>query len=33
MDSSIFEEQNKKLVQVDGGLFPDPVAAGTWDGD
>ncbi|TMW64569.1 hypothetical protein Poli38472_011449 [Pythium oligandrum] len=23
---SIFEEQNKKLVLVDGGLFPDPVA-------
>lgn len=25
---AIFEEQNKKLVRVQGGLFPDPVAPG-----
>ncbi|GMF15076.1 unnamed protein product [Phytophthora lilii] len=25
-NSAIFEEQNKKLVKVTGGLFPDPVA-------
>ncbi|KAG2505788.1 hypothetical protein BBO99_00009362 [Phytophthora kernoviae] len=29
---AIFEEQNKKLVQVTGGLFPDPVAPETGEG-
>ncbi|ETK71349.1 hypothetical protein F441_21883 [Phytophthora nicotianae CJ01A1] len=29
---AIFEEQNKKLVKVTGGLFPDPVAPETGDG-
>ncbi|KUF79221.1 bZIP transcription factor 1 [Phytophthora nicotianae] len=31
-DDAIFEEQNKKLVKVTGGLFPDPVAPETGDG-
>ncbi|CEG46927.1 trna (adenine-n-)-methyltransferase non-catalytic subunit [Plasmopara halstedii] len=29
---AIFEEQNKKLVKVTGGLFPDPVAPETGEG-
>ncbi|TDH72429.1 uncharacterized protein CCR75_003283 [Bremia lactucae] len=29
---TIFEEQNKKLVKVTGGLFPDPVAPETGEG-
>ncbi|KAJ8533434.1 hypothetical protein ON010_g13820 [Phytophthora cinnamomi] len=31
-DDAIFEEQNKKLVKVTGGLFPDPVAPETGEG-
>jgi hypothetical protein len=28
LSSTIFEQQDKRLVQVTGGLFPDPVAPG-----
>lgn len=28
LGSTIFEQQDKKLVEVTGGLFPDPVAPG-----